>query len=217
MDNSFDDNDGGQWVLRPINGWSFQTSLQRLRSAFEASRRVFASTITEAENNFAKLREEQNLFDEETDKDRQNRRDYEMSLGDEIVAAEASLELVRESFTITLHHFWEKWVKSVGGSAVATEKGFYEPDRAIGFLKGKGLDPDARALQVLKLACEVAKHSEGSSADELWRIEPSLFRQPYRPDEFSPGYDDLRLTDFALDAFFATVQRSGPGWGPISL
>ncbi len=117
---------------------------------------------------------------------------------------EGVLRIVREAFTISLHHFWEREL------AAKMRKGYNEAD-AFTFLKSMGLDPKKTELTALRLTANVAKHSEGKSAQELNKLRPDLFdSKAMARHNDPPGYEYLRITDPALDEFFKAVRASGP-------
>ena len=76
---------------------------------------------------------------------------------------EGVLRIVREAFTISLYHFWER-------ELVAKMHKKYNDLDAFAFLKQMGLDPKQTELTALRLTANVAKHSEGTSADALHKL-----------------------------------------------
>jgi hypothetical protein len=117
---------------------------------------------------------------------------------------------IYESFTIALFHFWEKKVKQFGGSAVVDGNGHYNHDRAMGFLKQSGWNPDPKSLYILQLTANVAKHSSGSSAEKLLSISPSSFTKAALQDHGLAGHETLVLTHDLLHKFFIDVEQSYP-------
>ena len=76
-------------------------------------------------------------------------------VGEMLSDIESVLRIVREAFTISLHHFWERQLKQL-----MKAKDYSEAD-AFNFLKGIGIAPDEPTLKALRLTANVAKHSEG--------------------------------------------------------
>ena len=94
----------------------------------------------------------------------------------------------------------------------------YDEQKAFAFLRGKGMQPDEPILTILRLTANVAKHSGGSSAQQLHRLRPDLFDNAEMARwSDPPSYEYLRITDQILNVFFDAVRRSGPqrkkGWG----
>jgi len=132
--------------------------------------------------------------------------------GEMMAEVEGVLRVVREAFTISLHHFWERELTA------KMQVIRYEESKAFAFLKSKGINPNEAGLRTLRLAANVAKHSEGDSANQLHKLRPDLFdieAMTRRNDP--PGYEYLRITDQVLNEFFDAVQASGPQRQPWRL
>ena len=186
----------------------FQYDLEAFRRAYEAAREASDRSRTQLERNWAELERDvaagRKSFIEE---DEEGRLIYDRGehAGEMEAEIEGVLRIVREAFTISLHHFWEREL------TVRMRTARYKEAKAIEFLKGKGINPNEAGLTVLRLAANVAKHSEGNSANQLHDLRPDLFdvRQMSQYGD-PPGYEYLRISDAILDEFFATVQTSGP-------
>ena len=64
----------------------------------------------------------------------------------------------------------------------------------------------------MRLAANVAKHSEGDSADKLFDIRPDMFDvEEMQKWNDKPGHEYLLINDKALEGFFEAVRMSGPG------
>jgi hypothetical protein len=132
-------------------------------------------------------------------------------VGEIMAEVEGVLRIVREAFTISLHHFWER--ELTAKMRIAR----YDESRAFAFLKSSGINPNEAGLTVLRLAANVAKHSEGNSAEKLYKLRPELFdTETMERLKDPPGYEHLRITDQMLDEFFDAVRTSGPQRRPWS-
>lgn len=119
--------------------------------------------------------------------------------------ADTVLGLVREAFAISLHHLWERQLND------RMKVNSYKEEKVFAFLKAKGLTPDESMLTLLRLTANVAKHSGGNSADQLYALKPDLFDTAEMARwSHPPSYEYLRISDQLLTDFFAAVKNSGP-------
>jgi hypothetical protein len=192
------------------NFWArlFRYGLDELRRAYEAAREASDSDRKRLERQWEELEREvaagRALFVEE---DEEGRVVYDRGehAGEMVAEIEGVLRVVREAFTISLHHFWERELtKKMHGSD-------YDESKAFAFLKSKQIKPNEIGLKTLRLAANVAKHSGGASAKQLYKLRPELFDSAAMVKfDDPPGYEYLRITDQILDEFFEAVRVSGP-------
>lgn len=193
--------------MSAIRGWMFQEDLRQLRDAYQASRSNPDNRQREAERAWAKLEEDvaagvASLAEE--DADGQVVYDYGEHFGEIAAEIQRTQQLVREAFSISLYHFWER----EAGRLLGTE---YKPKTGLGELEKLGLQPNIAGLERLRLVCNVAKHSAGGSADQLYQLHPEMFDTKRMSDfETGPDYESLILSDADMEAFFVVVQESGP-------
>jgi hypothetical protein len=194
--------------------WRFQAYLDDLKGAYAAAR---SETDRERDRQIKAWDElekkvaanEASLTEE--DDDGQVIWDAGDNAYERMFEIETVLGLVREAFTISLHHLLErqanKWMK--------TSK--YDEQAAFAFLKAMGLQPEESTLTILRLTANVAKHSAGNSAKQLHQLRPDLFHTVEMAKGPHPAsYEYLRITDQIVEDFFGAVKRSGPqrkkGW-----
>jgi len=119
---------------------------------------------------------------------------------------EETSRLIRDTFVITLFHFWERQA----GRWVYNLKGLYVHADVMAWLERKGFKPDTDAMQRLQRAANCLKHGPGESCKQLHNTDTTLFEPPLRvqKDE-TPNYR-MRITAEVLHEMFAAVWRSGP-------
>lgn len=190
-----------------VRGWMFREDLRQLQDAYRASRSNPDSRLHRARQEWAKLEEDVAAgvasFTEE-DEDGQVIYDKGDHFGELAAEIGRVQQLVREAFAISLYHFWER----EAGRLLGKE---YKPKSSPTELEQIGLRPDFAGLERLRLVSNVAKHSAGNSADQLYQTHPEMF-DTKRMTEFEtgPDYESLILADADIEAFFAVVQKSGP-------
>ncbi len=190
--------------MNTVRGWLFQAKLDDLRRAYSAARKS-------CDQDRARLEEQWTAFEAEVDagtaafheedEDEQVIYDYSEHFGDTNAEIESALSLVRQSFVISLHHLWERETNKF----MKTKK--YHAKRTYRALETEGLPVQRDELERLRLTCNVAKHSEGGSANDLFASHPEMFKLDDAEDK--PAYDNLIVTDADLDSFFACVKNSG--------
>jgi hypothetical protein len=192
------------------NFWAhlFRYALDELRRAYEAAREASDRDRKRLEREWEELEREvaagRASFIEEDDEG-QIVYDRGEHAGEMVAEIEGVLRIVREAFAISLHHFWERELTKKMHS---TE---YKESKAFAFLKSRQIKPNEIGLKTLRLAANVAKHSEGASAKQLYELRPELFDTTAMA-KFNdpPGYEYLRITDQVIDEFFEAVRISGP-------
>ncbi|MGO8255572.1 hypothetical protein ACC792_31995 [Rhizobium ruizarguesonis] len=190
--------------MNTVRGWLFQAKLGDLRRAYAAARRSCDHDRARLEQQWAAFKAEVDagaavLYEE--DEDGQVIYDYGEHFGDTNAEIESALSLVRQAFVISLHHLWEREINKY----MKTKK--YEPKKAYRALEAEGLIVERDELERLRLTCNVAKHSEGGSADDLFATNSKMFKLDDADDK--PAYDNLIVTDADLESFFACVEKSG--------
>ena len=166
------------------------------------------------------------MFDEETDRDREGREAFEEHLVSIVEAAEKNIELVREAFIISLYHLWERFCVAVvrankpsdePEAALSKEeiRAFHEeaisfkPKMVVEQLIDAGLPIDAERIDLLRLTANVAKHSAGKSAQDLYAVRADFFN-PEAVEAFGVTFETLQITDDMIDRFFDAVETSVP-------
>lgn len=210
----------GVYQLPP--GKFFQWSLAPLREAFDGACFRPRQRWHQADAAYRRLGVDIENFGGETEQDRWSRVDQEEFLDAEMVAAERTLELIRETFVISLFHFWERWVVQEMRMEIAYRQDLsdaakgetlkamrYGHDRVIGFLRRYGLAPDPHKLRTLQLAANVAKHSGGHDDGKLFALRPELFEARRLTYSDATSYD-LRFDDGFVGEMFDMVAASGP-------
>jgi len=203
---------------------TFRRLLAPLRQAFDDACARPRERWTTANAEHARLGADIENFGGETNEDRRARDDREYDLERDMDAAESTLGLIRHAFTISLFHFWERWVVNEMGVATVSDEALsdaqrrariekildYRHDPVVGFLRRHGLAPDPRRLRILQLAANVAKHASGKGNDvELFGLRPDLFEARYWKYGDYTTYQ-LRIHDAFLDEMFEAVMASGP-------
>lgn len=195
-------------IRQRIWGMRFKIRLQELAAAYRAARaqaerdqrqvmddwRALEEAVARGEASFVDIDEEgQVLYD---------RGDHAGELMEE---AKVVLDLIRQAFTIPLHHLWEREL-----NRLMKAKNYKEAD-AFAYLKAEGATVDEFRLTELRHTANVAKHCGGSSANQLHKRRPDLFdtAEMAKWNE-TPSYEYLRISDQAFDEFFEAVSRSGP-------
>ncbi|PTQ12104.1 hypothetical protein CLG96_05935 [Sphingomonas oleivorans] len=191
-----------------IWAWLFHFRLGELERAYRAARSTSDAERESLEQEWKKLEEAvargEAAFVEE-DEEGNVLFDHGDHAGDQISNVEGVLEILREAFTISLHHFWERELNR------RLKCNHYSETDAIAHLKAEGLTPDEDGLKALRLTTNVAKHSAGKSADELWVFRPDLFDAKAMAEPGAvPSHEHLKITDEVLNSFFKAVRASGP-------
>jgi hypothetical protein len=195
-------------------GWRFQSQLTELKNAYDAARSETDRDLKREEADWEELERKvaagEASFIEE-DEDGQVIYDRGDVAHERMYEIEVVLRLIREAFTISLHHLLERQLNK------RMKARHYDEKKAFAFLKGLGLQPDEPLLTALRLTANVAKHSEGNSAQQLYKLRPDLFGTAEMTKwSHPPSYEYLRIADQALNDFFEAVKRSGPqrkkGW-----
>ena len=186
----------------------FQYGIEELRRAYNAAREAPDRDRARLDREWEELEAEvvagRASFAEE-DADGRIIYDRGERAGEMAAETEAILRIIREAFAISLHHFWER-------EMIARMKcSRYDEKQAFTYLKGKNATPREVGLTTLRLAANVAKHSEGTSAKRLHELRSDLFdNEAMKRFGDPPGYEHLRITDEVIDEFFETVRLSGP-------
>jgi hypothetical protein len=199
-----------QLETRAASIWAFlfQYGVEELRRAYDAARESPDRDRARLDRQWEELEAEvaagRASFVEE---DSEGRVVYDRGehAGEMTAEIEGVLRIIREAFAISLHHFWEREL------TVKLGRSRYDEAEAFRYLRRLGITPNETGLTGLRLAANVAKHSEGRSAEQLYELRPDLFdaeRATGRDDAL--GYEDLRITDEIIDEFFDTVRQSGP-------
>src|SRR5579864_5704300 len=186
----------------------FRYGLDEVRRAYEAAREASDRDRARLDQEWKNLEQEvtagRAAFIEE-DEEGQLIYDRGEHAGEIMAEVEGVLRIVREAFTISLHHFWER--ELTAKMRIAR----YDESKAFAYLKFSGINPNEARLTVLRLAANVAKHSEGDSAGKLHKLRPEMFdTEAMKRSKDPPGYEYLRITDRMLDEFFDAVRTSGP-------
>jgi hypothetical protein len=195
----------------PTDGWGFlfRFQFEELRRAYHAARDASNRERTAIEAKWneleAKVEAGTAAFIEE-DADGNMIVDWGEQAGEALSEIERVQRIYRESFLISLYHFWERELLQRMKKTRVTDAEAYK------FLKARGLFPQEYALTTLRLAANVAKHSEGPSAEQLQELRPELFdTEEMEKWKASAGHEYLRITEEVLEAFFEAVRKSGPG------
>ncbi|WP_275788997.1 hypothetical protein [Pararhizobium gei] len=188
--------------------WLFRRDIDQLEAAYRSARNPSDEIKATLEREWAELEElvragEASFYEE--DESGQVVYDYGDRMSDRLHEVEAILKLVREAFTISLSHYWEREMNK------RLKVNQYDEKKAITLLKSRGLFPDELGLKVLRLTSNVAKHSGGTSAQTLNTLRPGLFDQEaIASNDEQPDYTNLLLTDEIVAEFFEVVRKSGP-------
>lgn len=187
--------------------WRFHHGLRQIERAYGSSRadsEADIAAIHEAYEKHEKLVQAGKAVWVQLDDDGQPEFDYGESLGDDIYEAEQVLALVRAAFLIALFHFVEQQI----GPRACNDA--YRHAEVVTWLKTFGATPDENALLDLQLTANVAKHSAGKSATELFKRRPDLFDLSAIAQGAEPSYGILVLTDQIVSDFFKTVEDAVP-------
>lgn len=194
-------------------GWRFNYAVECLGKAYQSARVVALGEQDDLRVRFDRYRAE---IDEgmppgmdEDDWERSNDA-HESHLSDLYQEEETTLRLVTEAFIIALWHLWERQITaSMYRDREDGVRYTYSHDATMGWLKRNGLAPQPRALRELKFLAETLKHSEGSSAEELFRLRRDLF-DVHLDTADEAGYEWVRVDHATFDHFFDAVRSSGP-------
>ncbi|WP_242140716.1 hypothetical protein [Sphingomonas sp. TREG-RG-20F-R18-01] len=198
-----------------VHGLRFHTALDWLETAYKAACARPTEMIERAKRRVERLQEDWERYDVMDHDDREALSDHNDSLSGDMSAGIVSLALVREAFLISLFHLWEKQIKDFGGPAVCDKEGRYHHDRAMGYLLSQSFRVFPRELQILKYAAEVAKHSEGPSAQKLLDLRPGCFVND--TTAVNVHYERLMIMPHHIDFAFVVVRVSGPPRGLLDL
>ncbi len=187
--------------------WLFRQSMDELEEAYASARSAADSTRERLNREWEEFKREVDeghakLYEENDDG--QVVYDHGDEMWNRDQQAEGVLKLVREAFVISLHHFWEREINR------RSKRTRYEKKKAFKFLEEAGLQLEKESLTALRLAANVAKHSEGGSADDLYLLRPDLFDAKAIKEGEKPGFSTLIITDEVAARFFEAVRRSGP-------
>ncbi|MHC2435292.1 hypothetical protein [Bradyrhizobium sp. USDA 4451] len=190
-------------------GWLFRYQLGELRRAYRAAREASDVELKELEKKWEELESRVDAGTAqlvEQDEEGNVVIDWGEQAGEAFSEIEGVQRIYREAFLISLYHFWERELLKV------MKKTQYKDQDTFAFLKNRGLSPDEPSLTALRLAANVAKHSGGKSADDLYKVRPDLFdTKEMAKWNDKPGHEYLLITDQVLDTFFEAVRKSGPG------
>ncbi|ANY85434.1 hypothetical protein BB934_45280 (plasmid) [Microvirga ossetica] len=189
-------------------GWRFGFQLDELRRSYEAAREASDRDRIRIERQWSEFEAEvaagRASFIEEDEEGRLIS-DHGDHVGEMLSEINGVLHVLREAFTISLHHFWERQLKS------RMKVKEYKEAMAFAFLKDQGITPNEPMLTALRLTANVAKHSEGNSADHLFILHPDLFDVTEMTKwDAEPSHEYLKITDELLNHFFSAVRDSGP-------
>ena len=190
-----------------IWSWRFRFQLDEIKRAYQAAREASDRELKRIEKEWEQLEADvaagrASITME--DEDGQVVYDRGDHVGEMLSDIEGALRIYREAFTIALHHFWERQL------IVRMKLKRYKEADAFEYLRSIGIEP-APELTALRLATNVAKHSEGPSAEQLYSMRPDLFDAAEMAKwQEPPGHEHLKITDEVLDAFFEAVRKSGP-------
>ena len=189
-------------------GMLFQEEVGQLWRAYQASR---AGLDRECEELNARHRRilagaEANGGDTfEYDEDGNAIYDHAEETVDNIIDLSEVIKLVEEAFIISLDHFWERHFNKRLNVKTYSAPAVFE------YLRNRGCTPNEAALSQLRYASNVARHTAGRSANDLFACRPDLFdAASVEESGFVPDYDSLRVShDFVVDSFNG-VRNSGP-------
>jgi hypothetical protein len=191
-----------------IWGWRFRVQLDEIRRAYQAAREASEWERKRIENEWKQLEVDEAAGRASItmeDEDGQVVYDRGEHVGEMLSEIEGALRIYREAFAIALYHFWERQITARMKVARYHDADVFE------YLKNNGIEANEAELTVLRLAANVAKHSEGRSAEELYSLRPDLFDTAEMAKwKDPPGHEHLQITDDVLDAFFRAVRKSGP-------
>lgn len=85
----------------------------------------------------------------------------------------------------------------------------YDEAKHLPMLIDIGFTSDTQGLKLLRLAANVAKHSTGKSAQQLFALKPEMFDASVTSAD-DADYHALRISDGHIAEFFACLQRSAP-------
>jgi hypothetical protein len=188
--------------------WLFRHQLGELRRAYQAAHQASELERRAIENKWNELQERVDAGAAQLVEEDEYGNvviDWGEQAGEELSAIEGVERIYREAFLISLYHFWERELLK------RTKKKRYSDQEVFSFLSDSGCSPDELNLTALRLSANVAKHSEGTSADQLHKLRPDLFdtkEMAKWSDE--PGHEYLLITDDVLEMFFEAVRKSGP-------
>ncbi|HMI20096.1 MAG TPA: hypothetical protein VK533_11175 [Sphingomonas sp.] len=202
-------------------GQFFHWELSALRDAYEGAVWRPRERWHRAEQAHRQLGVDIESFGGEIEQERWDRLAQEDALDGEMRAVERTLELIRHAFTISLFHFWERWIVQEMRMELMYRKDVADPDkekrlremryrhdRVVGFLRRHGLAPDPRGLRTLQLVANIAKHSGGHDDAELFMLRPDVFEE--RKLGTRGTIYELRLSDAFVDEMFGLVSSVGP-------
>lgn len=111
-----------------------------------------------------------------------------------------AIDTLRESFVVTLFHFWEKSAREWTGSDERDFRKLKRRVRELGYAVHAKLD-------ALNKLTNYLKHDNPKLLDELYALEKNLFRSKVGTQG---ERGTLRITSENLDDFFEVVALSGP-------
>ncbi|KTT74847.1 hypothetical protein [Sphingomonas sanguinis] len=186
----------------------FKIRLRELEAAYRAARAQAERDQKQVLDDWRALEEavargEASFVD--TDEEGQVLYDRGEHAGELMEEVKVVLDLIRQAFTISLHHLWERELNRL------MKVKYYKEANSFAYLKGEGAAVDESKLTDLRHTANVAKHSGGSSANKLHKRRPDLFDTAEMAKwSDPPSYEYLRISDQAFDEFFEAVRQSGP-------
>lgn len=174
--------------------WTYENGIREIKSAFDQSK-------IGAERSLAAIQAE---FDKIKASGEQIPDGYQDHLIDSHYIEDKTLSIVRESFVIALHHYWEKqvadWIGSFRGSIALQYP----------TLLTKGYLLDKPRLERLRMTANCIKHN----SSELYKNHPGMFDNTVavaiaakvEPDYYSA----LQITNADFADFINALEKSGP-------
>ena len=173
--------------------WLYDYGIEKIERAYEAARAALDSEANSLSAEFDEVKDQPNVD-----------QGYLDHLSDRSTINEDSLTLIMQSFTLAIHHFWEREAKAWAGQTR------YQFKQAYKAISTKGYALEKTGIEKLRKTANTIKHN----SDELYTQHKSMFEQQVARDikeGTSPDYQDgLILKDEDIREFFDAVKKSGP-------
>jgi len=192
-----------------IEGWIFRRGFEHIRAAYAAS---VAGFETDIRDSVAFVRKRWGLKDGDpvpppTTDEEGEAVDFQDDVDNLTEESAACLRIIRESFVLTLFHYWERqsfvWLKT----PVSSNR-HYDHAATMAWLTTYVGQPNVSTINKLRLVAHALKHGPGRAAKALHAAHPELFGPGGGLTD--PSNAPLILDEAVINSFFSAVDKSAP-------
>ncbi|MFS2110450.1 hypothetical protein ACCC88_12225 [Sphingomonas sp. Sphisp140] len=204
--------------------WRWNHAVQQLRKAYEAAREHLDAAVKEAE---AFGREHDKRRPSKIDADYEHWVEYGDHLGEEILEARNSLQLVREGFAVTIYHAWERHAVHWMSDSESRRYDHFRHKKTLtdaGYIVAEGLNKLNKVVNCIKHNSDELWQQKSNRSmfdpvvaqiEEAWAGLDGAGDKPRHPKKPIIDYAQyLRLSEGDMDEFFDALKESGPSASP---